>query len=95
MVQYMSKEKKLKKKKLKRKYSKMVRLHVTVPSEMKNHLKETVEYWNSSMSKEFRSYASKFIAETEKTKAIKRGRKLVRESVIRQRITELRENKSI
>jgi hypothetical protein len=82
------------KKKLKRKYSKMVRLHVTVPSEMKNDLKEAVEYWNSSMSREFRSYASKIIAETEKTKAIKRGEKLVRESIIKQRITELRENQS-
>ncbi|MEH7444826.1 hypothetical protein V7201_21140 [Bacillus sp. JJ1122] len=90
----MSKETNLKKKVLKRKYSKMVRLHITVPSEMKKDLKEAVEFWNSSMSKEFRSYSSKFIAETEKTKAIKRGEKLVRESVIKQRVTELRENQS-
>ncbi|MCH6267194.1 hypothetical protein [Neobacillus citreus] len=82
------------KKKLKRKFSKMDRLHITLPSVMKKDLKEAVDYWNSSMSKEFRSYASKFIAETEKTKAIKRGEKLVRESVINQRITELRENQS-
>jgi hypothetical protein len=86
----MSKETKLKKKILKRKYSKMVRLHVTVPSEMKNDFKEAVEYWNSSMSKEFRSYASKFIAETEKTKALKRGEKLVRKSLIKQRMSELK-----
>jgi hypothetical protein len=87
----MSKETKLKKR-LKRNYSKMVRLHITVPSEIKDALKEAVDYWNSSMSREFRSYASKFIAETEKTKALKRGEKLVRESVIKSRISELREN---
>ncbi|WML58551.1 hypothetical protein [Neobacillus sp. PS2-9] len=89
----MSKEIKTKKK-VKRKFSKMVRLHVTVPLEMKKDLKEAVDYWSSSMSKEFRSYASKFIAETEKTKALKRGEKLVRKSLIKQRMSELKENQS-
>lgn len=70
------------------------RIHVTVSESMKNDFKSAAEYWNSSMSREFRAFAAKFIAETKKVKAAKKGKKIKRVSISKARIAELKEKPS-